>query len=95
MAQLKVISPIQPLPLIHQQCLGVLGYDAYAFDELIDESVLQAADGLRINRLGSDLLLVEAMANASYHVIDPCLLVSASHYHCTQVNPPPGNDDRH
>jgi len=64
---------------------GVLGYDAFGFSDsaFLTKALLQKADGLRVNRLGSDLLLVELLADAGL-VVDPCVLVAARHVHCSQ-----------
>ena len=67
---------------------GVVGYDAFGAIPPLPEPVLKVADSLTLNSLGADLLMVEALADAgAYIVVDPCVLVRASHVHCSQVGP--------
>ena len=64
---------------------GVIGYDAFGAVPPLPEPLLQIADSLTINSLGADLVMVEALADSGgYMVVDPCVLIRASHVHCTQ-----------
>ena len=67
----------------HGNAEGVIGFDAYALTMPPPPALQVAADLLRCNRLGADLKMVEAMAAADMVVVDPCVVVMATHIHCT------------
>ena len=62
---------------------GIVGFDAYALMMPVPPALLVAANLLRCNRLGADLKMLEAMVTADMVVVDPCIIVMATHMHCT------------
>jgi hypothetical protein len=77
----------------HGSAEGIIGFDAFALVAPAPASLLAAADLLKTNRLGADLKMVEHLAALDFLVVDPCVVVAATHVHCTRERSYAFDDD--